>query len=120
MRGNVTSFELDSTGIAEMLDGNLMPHPPKLLASIITITFVGIGDLPKSWLCTTFCIQWKKVATTLFWLKKWNPKYYGKIVISEARLNLLLEDNVPDEVITIVRKNKDVGAVDEEGASSYV
>ena len=44
-------------GISSMLHGNLMPRPPAVLASVISVTFIGLGDLPKHWLRTTFRVR---------------------------------------------------------------
>ncbi|KAJ3731611.1 hypothetical protein DFJ43DRAFT_1039898 [Lentinula guzmanii] len=57
MRGNVTTFELDNTGIISMLEGKLMPRPAAILASVITVTFCGLGKLPKKWLRNTFRVR---------------------------------------------------------------
>jgi hypothetical protein len=57
MCGNVSTYELDSAGISAMIDGNLLPHPPIVLASVISMTFVGLGELPRKWLQSTFRVQ---------------------------------------------------------------
>jgi hypothetical protein len=120
MRGNVSTFELDSKGIASMLEGNLMPRLPAILASVITITFVGVGKLPKKWLQNTFRVRRRVVAAALRWFKRNNPKYYGQLEISNERLEGLPEDDVPIELLCVVRETEDVGVVDVEGAVSYV
>ena len=33
-----------------MVQGKLMPCPPTILASLITITFIAVGQIPKNWL----------------------------------------------------------------------
>ena len=45
MQGNVSSYELNMDAISSMVHGNLMPHPPAVLASIILVTFIGLGEL---------------------------------------------------------------------------
>lgn len=120
LRGNVTTFELDNAGIASMIDGNLMPRPPAILASVITVTFCGLGELPKSWLHNTFRVRRHVVRDALKCLKEISPKYYGEIDISEERLGALPENDVPPEILSIIRQTEDSGIVDEEGASSYV
>ncbi|KAF9236934.1 hypothetical protein BU15DRAFT_33175, partial [Melanogaster broomeanus] len=57
MRGNVTTYTLDMKGIASMVEGSLMPCPPAILASLIAITFIGVGELPKNWMCSIFRVQ---------------------------------------------------------------
>ena len=54
MRGNVSSYKLNVDAISSMVHGNLMPHPPAVLASIISVTFIGLGELLRKWLHSTF------------------------------------------------------------------
>ena len=44
MRGNVSTFEINNDAILGMLEGQLMPRPPMILASLITITFIAVGQ----------------------------------------------------------------------------
>ena len=47
MRGNVSTFDINSDAIVEMLQGRLMPRPPGVLASLVTITFIAAGQSSK-------------------------------------------------------------------------
>jgi hypothetical protein len=114
MRGNVSSYELDQAGIIKMIEGNLMPRPTEVLASVITITFAGLGELPKNWLYNTFRVRRPLLARALHWCKANNTKYFGHIEISEERLSALPEDAVPNEILDIVRQTEDEGVVDQE------
>lgn len=116
MRGNVSTYDMDMEGIVEMVEGNLMPRPPAILASVISVTFIGLGDLPKKWLRTTFRVRRQVVFEALHWLKNNNPKYYGGIEIDGHRIAQLPEDDVPEEVLGIVRQSTDTGLVDQESA----
>ena len=40
MQGNVSMYDLDVKGVASMLQGNLMPRPPLILPSVISVTFI--------------------------------------------------------------------------------
>ncbi|KAL0570321.1 Methionine aminopeptidase 1 [Marasmius crinis-equi] len=102
MHGNVTTFELDNPSIVLMLKERLMPQPPAILASIITVTFVGLRNLPKSWLQKTFRIRRDVAATALQWLKQWNLRYYGNMNIDKEQLAALPEDDVPEEIMNVV------------------
>jgi hypothetical protein len=82
MRGTVSTYELDMDAVASMIRGNLMPQRGIVLASVITVTFIGPGKLPKRWLLNTFRVRRDVVLGTLIWLKENNPKYYGDIEIS--------------------------------------
>ncbi len=105
MRGTVSTYELDMKGIQSMLEGKLMPRKPSVLASVISVTYVGLGELPKRWLRSTFRVQRAWVGDTLLWLKGNNQKYYGDITLDQDLLgpNGLLEDDVPDEVLSLIR-----------------
>jgi hypothetical protein len=91
-----------------------MPQPPAILASVVSVTFVGLGELPRQWLRTTFCVWRQVVAGALCWLKENNPKYYGDIEISDARIVDLPDDDVPEEILGIVHQLDDTGIVDQE------
>ena len=116
MRGTVSTFELDMHGITSMIEGNLMPRPPSLLASLISVTYIGLGSLPKHWLRQFFRVRRNYVVTALLWLKENNPKYYGNVEIDVNRLNCLPEDDIPVELLSIVRQSKEVEVVVEESA----
>ena len=114
MRGNVSLYELNMDSIMSMLEGSLIPQPPAILTSIITITFIGIGFLPKNCLWNTFRVQWWAIIEALQWLKKHNPKYYGNIEISQEWLGVLPDEDIPSEIIDVVHQSTDVGVVDQE------
>ena len=119
MRGTVTTYELDQTGISSMLEDNLMPWPPQILASFLSVTFIGLGQLPKKWLLSLFRVRRLKVMEALQWLKQNNQKYYGDINIDLSRLMKLPEDDIPVEIEGIVRQSTDVGIILQE-SEGYV
>lgn len=119
MRGNVSSYELSADGITSMVEGCLMPRPPAILASVISVTFIGLGELPRNWLRTTFRVRRHFIAEALRWLKDHNPKYYGNIEISNSRIQQLPEDDVPEEISSLVRQSTDTGIIDQE-SEGYV
>ncbi|THG92828.1 hypothetical protein EW026_g8214 [Hermanssonia centrifuga] len=119
MRGTVSTYELSIDGVADMVQGNLLPRPAAVLASVISVTFIGLGQLPKRWLQSTFRVRRQSVFEALQWLKKNNLKYYGNIQISPERIAALPEDDVPDEVLGVVRQSEDEGVVDQE-SDGYV
>ena len=93
-----------------------MPRPLTILSSLISIMYIGVGKLPKNWLRSTFRVRREAVATALAWLKTNNPKYYGDIEICTESLKQLPDDDVPDEILSIVHQSDDVGILDQEGA----
>ena len=116
MRGTVSTFALDMDGITSMLEGNLMPRPPSLLASIISLTYIGLGKLPKHWLRQFFRVRRHHVLLALRWLKANNSKYYGTVEIDSTRIDSLPNDDVPIELLSVVRQSTDIGVVDQESA----
>ncbi|KAF8479934.1 hypothetical protein JB92DRAFT_2837688 [Gautieria morchelliformis] len=85
LSGNVTTYELNMPDIADMLKGNLMPRSAQVLASVIAITFIGLGKVPKQWLKNTFRVRQPIVMEALLWLKANNPMY-GGVIISDEHL----------------------------------
>lgn len=119
MRGNVSTYELNVEAMTAMVDGKLMPRAPKVLSSLIAITYIGVGNIPKKWLHSTFRVRRHHVARALRWLQANNPKYYGDIIIGENQLDQLPEDDIPDEILGLIRQSNDAGLVDQE-SSGYV
>ncbi|KAI0076309.1 hypothetical protein K474DRAFT_1598157 [Panus rudis PR-1116 ss-1] len=115
LAGNVTTFEFNMDRIADMIDGRLMPQQPRVLAELISVTYVGLGKLPKSWLHSTFRVRRHHVGEALRWLKANNP-YYEDICIENARLELLPEDDVPVEIWSLVREECREEVLEQERA----
>lgn len=116
MRGTVSTYDLDVQGIASMLTGNLLPRPLSILASLISITFIGLGDLEKKWIRTMFRVRRHVICAALCWLKEHNPKYYGDVIIDPIHLAALPEDDVPVEIMGVIRKSSSVGITTQESA----
>lgn len=60
---------LDLQGIASMVDGNLMPRSPAILASLIAISFIGARELTKNWIYSMFRVRRRAVWRALLWQK---------------------------------------------------
>jgi hypothetical protein len=116
LRGNVTSFAMNTEKISSMVSGSLMPQNPSVLASLITIAYIGSGPLPKIWLSHAFKVRRQRIIDALLWLKA-NNRYYSDIVIDTTRLNTIPEDDVPLELLATVRQETDDTAANKEGAS---
>ncbi len=115
MRGTVSTYELDTSGVLGMVEGRLMPQLPEVLAKVISVTFVGVGPLPKQWLRTTFRVRRTMIFAALRFLKQ-HHRHYEHITISEERLAALPDDDVPDELLGVVRHCSDPGVTLQEGA----
>ncbi|KAH9910231.1 hypothetical protein B0H21DRAFT_714533, partial [Amylocystis lapponica] len=48
LAGNVSTFEFNMDKIADMIDGRLLPQHPSILASVLSVTYVGSSKLPSS------------------------------------------------------------------------
>lgn len=116
LQGNATTYPLNMDHVVDMISGMLMPQPPKVLAEVLSVTYMGVGKLPKRWLKNTFRVRRRHVADALQWLKEHNPKYYGDVEIDEERLQSLPEDDVPDEILATVRQDDQVGTTEKESA----
>ena len=106
MAGNASLFELNTQEVVEMLIGQRMPSPVRTLSSVIAITFVCGKKLPMDWLKKTFRVRRMVVYDALVWLKHHNP-VYGDICIDDGRLKELPEDDVPEELLMVVRQEYD-------------
>lgn len=114
MKGNVSTYELNIDALSDMVQGKLMPQPPSILASLIAITFVGHGPLPKRWLKHTFGVRRHVILDALRWLKANNAKYYGDVEIDFVQLNKLPVDDIPTELLTVIRHEENLDMVDQE------
>ena len=113
MAGNASLFDLNTQEVVEMLEGQRMPSPVATLASVIAITFVSSRSLPMDWLKKTFRVRRQVVYDALLWLKLHNP-IYADICIDESRLAHLPEDDLQDELLAIVRRERDDDLAEKE------
>ncbi|KIO11878.1 hypothetical protein M404DRAFT_98925, partial [Pisolithus tinctorius Marx 270] len=118
MAGNMTLYEVNTTAMASMLEGSLMPQHVTTLSSVLAITFIGTRSLLKNWLSRTFRVRREAVHEALQWLKQNNPLYHD-ITISEQRLMTLPDDEVPEEIEAIIRREDD-GEIALQERDGYV
>jgi hypothetical protein len=93
-----------------------MPSSAQTLVSVIAITFVGTMKLPTDWLRKTFRVRRHNIYDALIWLKRHNP-IYADVVIDESRLQELPENDVPDELLAIVRHEENDEVAEKERES---
>jgi hypothetical protein len=113
LRGNVSTYRLDQTSIASMIDGSVMPQAASILAATIGITFVGPKNLPEKCLPNIFRVRRIRVQTALEWLKLNNP-LFENITISASRLAQLPEDGVPYELTATAKLSTDINMLHAE------
>jgi hypothetical protein len=90
-----------------------MPSSVQTLASIIAIIFVGSKKLPMDWLKKMFRVRRDVVYDALLWLKNHNL-IYGDIRIDKNWLDELPEDDVPEELLTVIRQGEDDELAEKE------
>lgn len=104
LRRNVSTYRLDPQQVATVICGTStseMPPPAKILSATVGVTFVGPKGLNIKSMPAMFRVRRSAVREALQWLKANNP-IYADIEISEARLQELPEDGIPDEITSIV------------------
>lgn len=119
LKGNVSTYPLNSQAISSMIDGSIFPQPTSILPSVIGVTFVGPGNFPVQSLPKgLLLVRRQAVANALAWLKNNNP-LYANIIISLDRLRSLPENDIPEELLSAVRVSNDVQSLENE-KDSYV
>src|SRR5258708_2454033 len=111
MVGNVTTYKLNTKDIIEMLRGNKLPRPMKILLSIIAVTYIGTTKLPKTWLKSTFQVRRRAVLQALHWLIA-NNHHYHKYEVNEDLIVSMLEDDVPVEILAAVQQEEDTSVIE--------
>lgn len=120
LRGNVTTFQLNTDDIAKMVQGDLhvLPRPTSLLASVISVAFIGTTHLPKKWLKSAFRVRRWKVYRALRWLVAHNP-LYANVKIDEDRVAALPVEDIPNEILATMHVHPDDDEATRE-RESYV
>ena len=113
VRGNVSTYRLNTDDIAQMTDSQIMPPSSSILAATIGVTFVGPRNLPQKTMPGFLRVNRDRVHDALLWLKMHNP-IYRDIVISADRLLELPVDDVPDEIYTLAKHSDDLSQLGHE------
>ncbi len=111
--GNVTTFPMNTDNVIEMLEGGKLPWSPSILTSVLAITYIGVGQLPKNWLKSTFRVWWQVVIEALRWLIH-NNKCFSQYVIDEEILGSIPEDDIPVEIIASVHQETRTNILESE------
>ena len=116
LRGNVSTYRLNTDDIVHMTDTQVMPPLPAILAATVGVTFVGPKNVPEKTMPGFLRVNRNRVRTALQWLKDNNP-LYRDIIISTDRLNNLPEDAVPTEIMSLAKHSNDTTllATESEG-----
>ncbi|KAH9014179.1 hypothetical protein EDB83DRAFT_2193273, partial [Lactarius deliciosus] len=97
LRGNVSTYRLNTEDIAKMTDAQIMPPRSSILAATIGVTFVGPRNVPEKTMPGFLRVNRNRVRMALQWLKQNNP-LYEHIIICPERLNTLPVDGFPQEI----------------------
>jgi hypothetical protein len=114
LRGNVISFELNSAAISDMIAGRLMPQQTNILASTLSVTFIGRGIIRDVATLNMLRVRRSAIVDALTWLRKHNKKYYGDIIIDQGRLAALPIDDVPDAIKAGIRYETNESMANDE------
>ncbi|CAE6416282.1 unnamed protein product [Rhizoctonia solani] len=120
LRGNVTTYELNMPDIVRMVEGTLIPHPTRILSSLIAVSLIGAGPVPKSWLKRTFSVRREVVHAAIHCLK-YTTRHpgYQNIEISDIALTNLPVGAVPDEIMATIQYEPDLEKAQRESESYY-
>jgi hypothetical protein len=113
VRGNVSTYRLNSDDIVKMTDTQIMPPCSSILAATIGVTFVGPRNLPQKTMPGFLRVNRVRVHDALLWLKIHNP-IYRDIVISKERLQDLPVDGIPVEISSVTKHCDDFVHLAEE------
>lgn len=111
----MSTYRLDTNEIVDMIDGNIMPHTSKILASTIGVIIVGPKNVPEKTLPGFLRVRRTRIQAALVWLKA-NNMLYANIVISEEWLNEYMENGIPEEIMATMRYSDNVEEVEWERA----
>jgi hypothetical protein len=113
LRGNVSTYQLSTSDIIAMTEGQLLPHQPTLLAATIGITIIGPKNLPAKSLPSFLSVNRQRVKNALLFLKREN-QLYRNIIISEEKLHLLPENGLPQELLQIIKYSDQQHLMEQE------
>ena len=113
LRGNVSTYRLNTDQISHLACSNIMPPSPTILAATIGVTFVGPKNVPERTMPGFLRVNRACIRMALEWLKDHNP-LYANISISGDRLSALPVNDVPEELLSVVKYSDDTRLLAEE------
>lgn len=119
LRGNVSSYRLNTSDIAAMIEGHMRPPSPAILAALIGVTIIGPKNFPDRCLPSLLTVNRQRVHQALLFLKQENPLYCN-MSISLSNLDLLPTSGIPHEIMVGIRHTEDTTTLDEESAGYVV
>ena len=114
LKGNVVTYEMPATDIEQFITPEVLPHPPEILSSVVSVAWTGKGEMPDT--RGLFKVRRSKIQSALEDLKAINP-LYKDVNIDEERLAALGapgEEYQPESVQ--IRQFDNANAASTEGA----
>ena len=118
LRGNVSTYRLNTDDIVKMTDSQIMPPSSSILAATIGVTFIGPRNMPQRTMPSFLCVNCSRIRVALEWLRANNP-LYRDIIISSQRLHDLPTNGFPIEITDVARRTENINMLIEE-STSYV
>ena len=109
-KGCVSTYPLDPQMVVAMVDGQILPSKPEVLAAVVGVTFVAPSGRRQFPFPNMLHARRRNVREALEWLKSNNP-LYRNVTISEANLLLIPENGVPIEIQMVTKHSTDVDGV---------
>lgn len=116
--GNVSTYRLNTDDVHKITAAPVLPHCLAVLASTVGVTFIGPKNVPEKTMPGFLRVNRERVHVALNWLKEHNP-VYKNITISAERLHELPNNQVPFEIMSVVKYSEDTAALAQEN-DNYV
>jgi len=113
LRGNVSTYRLNTCDIASMVEGKFLPPSPSILAATIRVTIIGPKNLPECCMPSMLSVNQHRVRCALQFLKQENL-LYEDVTISDENLSRLLENDIPVEIVANVKHSEETTKLEEE------
>ncbi|KAF8124056.1 hypothetical protein EV363DRAFT_1178578 [Boletus edulis] len=119
LRGNVASYRMNTADVASMIEGDLLPHHPNVLAATIGVTLVGAKNVPDRSLPGFLRVSRQRVRDALVFLKNNNP-FYARIQISDENLSLLPDNDIPGQLLAVVKELPNTSVIEGDGGGYVI
>jgi hypothetical protein len=118
LKGNTITFPQDVVKVAQSLPANT-----DVLADHLRVVFIGKGRPTREMLKKIFTVRKEKVRHALTFLMENNPVYadvtWSRTDDNRSVLDLLPNDDVPNEILQTLELNEDPDNEDENAHSTY-
>ena len=116
LKGNITSFPMNTDEILNMLEGHKIPQPLCVLSSVVSVTYIRVGTMPWHMLKSIFHIHQKAILAALQWLMQ-NNKCYSEYTLDESIMSTLPKDDIPIQILTGVCQETETNILIQEHGS---